>query len=263
MRSRTCALSCLSFLLFGSGTLADVLVPVEQSRSVSGSAFADDASGSMSDSESDQATDFTPFVSAAGVTVFVDNALGSGGGSQNSAILPHRIVAAGSAFANGEGYSFDAFGSGSGSSSFSVTFDVLLPSTYSLTGYVEAFDNGGTSISLRLGASTIFGAGAGNEQVFINDAGVLMPGRYTLSAGSSGSAGGGAGFFDYASGAYDVTLDLTCIGSPYPPFIERGPAGGPADGGSIVLFSTHGFLPTAPLVLGFTAVRQRAWRERF
>lgn len=243
MRTRDLALPLFASLAFASVSLADVIVPVSQNRSVAGTASATDEFDFDSDSDSDVAVGFGPFVEGAAATAIVSDALGSGGGTQNSEIGGSIISAIGSSFANGEGYTFEAFGDGSGSSSFSVTFDVLVDSSYTLTGYVEAFDNGSTSMSLMKGAATLFSEFGSGGQTLINESGVLAAGQHTLNADTGGSAFGGGGFFDYASGAYDITLTLT-PSVPVPRVQQVGPSSGSFAGGNTVLVTGTCFTPS-------------------
>ena len=248
MRTRTVTLAFLSLVPFGSTALADVTTPVSQTRSVSGTASATDLSGNDSDSASDQAVDFAPFASGAAANASVPDALGAGGGTLDSTLLGSTISAFGTSFANGEGYSPDGFGSGSGSSTFSYTFDLNQASNYSLSGYVEAFDNGSASMSLKQGGTTIFSASAFGEQVFIGESGLLAAGQYTLEASTSGSAFGDELFFDYASGAYDLTLFFE--GSAPPAVTDVTPGTGPFTGGNIVTLTGSCFTPTTTVSFG-------------
>lgn len=243
MRSRSAVLPFLFTLALGASALADVVVPVSQSRIVSGSASASDENEDDSDTDSANSVDFGPFNAAASASAMVPDAIGAGGGWQDSEILGSSIVAAGGAFANGEGYSFEGFGSGFGQSAFSVTFDLLVDSTYSLTGDIEAFDNGGAGLTLLSGVSTVFSTSVSNGQDTINESGLLLAGQYTLNVSTSGSAFGGGFSFDYASGAYDVTLGLTGL-VPSPRATSVGPLGGPFSGGNIVLVTGTCFTPT-------------------
>ena len=190
---------------------AQLIQPVSQDRSVSGAASATDFSGTFDDNTSDSAPDFGPFVEGAAATVSLSGSLGSGGGTQDSVINASSIVASGSHFANGEGYEFDAFGSGSGSSNCQIVFDVPIAASYTLTGSIAAFDNGSTSLTLFGPAGFIeseFASGPA-QTIPLNSSAAIGPGQYTLTITSSGSAFGDLFFFDYASGDYDVTLELS------------------------------------------------------
>lgn len=239
---RSLAPAALTLALFTAPALADVITPVSQNRSVAGSADAVDATDSDFGSASESAPDFAPFSEGAAYTASVFDALGSGGGTQTSTIGGSSIQATGSSFANGEGYSFEGFGGGSGSSIFSVTFDVTSTSSYTLSGYVEAYDNGGASMSLLQDATTLFSEGAFGGPTPINESGTLAPGRYTLNASTSGSASAGGFEFDYASGAFDLDLSLTPT-VPEPTLQRVLPARGPFQGGNRVLVTGACFTP--------------------
>ncbi len=124
MKPRAVALSVLSLFLFAIPALGNLVTAVSQVRTVSGFTTATDLDDDVTDSDSEASADYAPFVVGAAANAFVSDALGSGGGTQDSTVLGSTITAEGSCFANGEGYSFDGIGTGFGSSSFSYTFDL-------------------------------------------------------------------------------------------------------------------------------------------
>jgi hypothetical protein len=207
------ATSLFIFAALVQPAFAQLISPITQIRTVSGSASAsDEINGFVSDSDFDQATDFALFVEGAAAQASVDGALGSGGGTQNSVINADSIVASGSHFANGEGYEFNAFGDGSGSSVVRVTFDVPVPADYSLTGFIEAFDSGDSFLTLTGPGNVLLESYFVNGPATtlpINSSGALAAGLYMLEIETSGSAFGDLYFFDFSSGAYDITLQLT------------------------------------------------------
>ena len=107
-----------------------LIQPTAQTRSVSGSASAQDLSGSASDSNSDQALDFTPFVSGVSAAATLNDAEGTGGGIQDSEIQADAIVASGSTSATAESFEEEGRADGSGSSIMIVDFTLLAQANY-------------------------------------------------------------------------------------------------------------------------------------
>lgn len=208
----------LAFLVSLSTASAQLIVPVSQTRAVSGSALAGDELDFENDMDAASAGGFDPFDEVASASATVLGGDGAGGGSQASEIRSQQILATGSAFAMGAGYSSSGFGNGSGQSDFRITFDVVARSSYVLRGSVEAYDSGGAGVTLSSASQAIFSAGAGNQLVPFDQRGILDPGRYTLQAGTSGSAFGGFGSYGYAFGSYDLSLSLTPL--PRPPHAD-------------------------------------------
>ncbi len=195
--------------------LAATFTPVAQTRTVSGSAYAQDLDGTANDADSDSAADFGPFDSAVSAQATVANALGSGGGIQSSTILGTSLNASGSSFANGESYDFDSYGEGSGTSYLSVTFAVSAETDYTLTGEIAAFDGGSTELTLRDGLGALIfseSASGPSDMIPIDDAGPMAAGQYTLEIDSGGSAFGDLFSFGYASTEYDVALRIGSSG---------------------------------------------------
>ena len=193
-----------AILAFGAGTADAVIVPTAQSRTVAATAHAQDSQTSGDDSDSDLAPDFGPFDRAVSATVLLAGALGAGTGSQDSEILPIAIRAAGSHSANGEGWEPGGAGNATGSSHFEVTFDLTEDADYAMTGTLEAFDSGSTTLQLTGPSGTIHFLSPSNESIVVAEVGNLLAGSYTLVIESSGSAFGDFFFYDYASGFYDI-----------------------------------------------------------
>jgi len=206
---------CALLVLSGSAT-AQLVVPISQDRSVSGSG---DLFGpeTVSESDADQAVDFSPFVSNAAVTVDNGFALGSGGGIQDSQLLAASVVASGSAFANGESYDFDWDGSASGRSELIYEFTLTAKSSYQITGDIAAYDNGSSLVFLLQNSMFLSGESAAgpSEEIVLNLSGILDPGDYELVVRASGGAYGSGFYFDYAFAAYDVLFELTALSASY------------------------------------------------
>lgn len=231
---------------------ADVLTPVSQNRFVTGSAYAEDDGGTPNDSESETFTapDFGPFSEAASGQATTPNALGSGGSWQDSTILPGSITAAGSAFANGEGYDFGAFGDGSGESRMEVTFDLAVASSYTLTGDANAYDDGSSVMffeNTATGLLHVVSAAGPAEEIPYAFGGTLAPGQYKLTVYASGSAYGDLFFYGYAFGEYDVALEL----SPLAPVASAYCTSGTTTNGCVPVAGWTG-VPSATAPTGFT-----------
>jgi len=212
---RTLLSSCALFLLSGSAA-AQLLVPVTQDRSISGTG---DIFGpeTISDSDSDQALDFLQFDSGAAVTVDNGFALGSGGGTQDSELLDASVIASGSAFANGESYDFEWEGSASGRSTMRYDFTLTAKAAYTISGEIAAFDNGDTIMDLSNNTTSFendFAFGP-SDIVVINAAGILEPGDYKFVVESTASAYGSGFNFDYGFAEYDLTLQFTPLSANY------------------------------------------------
>lgn len=224
MRSPRLFASCLALTLAGTAFASTnaVLTPVSQNRAVSGTASAGDSVDFDNDSDSASAPDFGPFVAGAGASATAGAGNGSGGGSQSSQILPTSIVVSGSAFAVGEGWDFESFGSGSGSSNGTITFTVDCTVDFTFSGTLGAFDSGGAFVGLSGPSGPVFDIGAPHDDfASFDESGVLVPGEYTLTTNASGSASGGGGFPGYASSEYSVALQLAGPTVPLAPPLTR------------------------------------------
>ena len=207
-----------------SATLLDtdlLIFPVAQTRRITGFAFADDENGnSDSDSDSAEPLDFGPFNAGAAAQAEVPEALGTGGGTQDSEILDEAINLSGSAFATGESFEFLGFADGSGSSTADIDFLLTAESDYALQGQINAFDSGLAELSLRDSGVEIFGVIASGpaEQINVDESGTLSAGSYTLLCRAEGSAfGSGFGsefafaeFFEVAFQLVPTSCQRTC-----------------------------------------------------
>ena len=199
---------------------AQLVVPISQNRVVSGDAGVNDFYGgtSQTDSDSDSAPDFGPFNEAASASLSPGNALGSGGGIQNSEILATSVVASGSSFANAESYDFDWEADAGGLSDLELVFTLTRKSSFTITGDIAAFDNGSASVYITTIQGTIlageFAAGP-SEMIAVNLSGTLDPGDYRFRARASGSCYASGFYFDYASSEYDVAFELTPLSDNY------------------------------------------------
>lgn len=196
-------------LLLASSALA-VIVPTAQTRAVSGTASATDMSGTGSDSDSVSAPSFAAFDEARSASVSLPDAIGTGGGEQNSLIGLSSITASGSSFATAESFAFDSEAGGSGDASLDVDFTLTTDSSYTLQGSIAGFDSGSTTLALETGGgSTIFSDFGSGGFVPVDDSGTLLAGDYRLVISSGGSTF--ADFFtsDFASTEYDIAFQVT------------------------------------------------------
>jgi len=198
-----------SVLLFVADTAfaTDLIVPISQDRNIVGTAYASDYDGTYEDSADDSATDFGAFDSGAAADVILDGAIGSGGGSQQSAILPNGLTAVASQFANGECWEFGYAAGGTSINRFDVTFDLSADAEYSLTGGLGRFDSGYTTLEFS-GPGGLIIEITPDRNMFepFAESGTVPAGRYRLFVVSSGLADGFDFESDYASGEFDVTL---------------------------------------------------------
>ncbi|NNE43312.1 MAG: hypothetical protein HKN12_03815, partial [Gemmatimonadetes bacterium] len=214
MNRGSLALSLAATLLAVSATGAATLTPVAQNRQVTGSSFAMDSATSNTDSDSHTAPDFSAFNQGASALVSLSGALGAGSGHQNSQLTATAITAVGGHAANGEGWEESGWGDGSGRSLFDVTFTVDASVDYSLTGAIEAFDSGDTQIDFSGPGGVIYQDWANGIILPVSQTGTLAPGTYTLLIDSQGGAYGDFFSYGYASGYYDVTLQLLAVDAP-------------------------------------------------
>ena len=194
-----------------SSVPAPLITPVAQSRSVSADAFAQDLGGPLSDTDSDQATDFAPFVRSIFASAEVSGALGTGDAIQNSVIGSDSIVASGQSSATGESFEEDGVANGSGSSAMVVDFKLASVSDYTLVGQLTAFDEGSALVILRDSSGVIFSESADGETP-ISESGRLLAGEYSLELRADGSAFADFPFAsEFAFAEFDVTLQFAAL----------------------------------------------------
>lgn len=221
MRSRPATRMCLlvlaSAIAVDLAVAADLIVPSTQTRSISGSAYAEDfSSGPFDDQQSDAAVDFSPFSTARSADAQADTAIGSGGGQQTSSILPDRILATGSTFASAETWEFGATADASALNLVRVDFQLTADSSFTLQGELAAFDSAISEISLRENGIEIFGAiifGPATTAP-IDESGSLAAGSYQLEIRTEGSVFGSDFDPAYSSGSFDVAFQVMEAPSP-------------------------------------------------
>ena len=216
---------------------SNLIDPVAQMRSVSGEANADNLHIFLNDADSDQASDFGPFVSSVSARIDEPECLATAGGSQDSEILPESIRAEGSTFSNSEVYEFLWLAEGSGISLMVVDFDLSVKAQFHLSGLMEAFDSAYSVTELRDGnGSVVFGRnvlGPSGSEV-IDAAGILDPGSYTfLCTSRADTLVEIQGRFDYGFATFDMLLQVSRLSDNY--CVAAGNSAGPD--GALLSFS--------------------------
>jgi hypothetical protein len=188
MRSRIAFTAVLLATTLGGGLArAQVLVPVSQTRTLG---VVTSACGIDPQSDADVAPGMGPWTSGLNVTSVCPVSTSNGNCNQDSAFIANGIdaicFASGDVNATMEG----SFGQLAAASYLSMTFDITVEASYSITAWMASFGGGTTSASLVLrndnlppGSALVFDYGVviPLEQQ-IDDHGSLSPGRYTLSA---------------------------------------------------------------------------------
>lgn len=254
------AVGILAWLAPGSAVQA-ALTALSQTRSVEANAAASVRGDSDSQSDSESAPDFGPFGSTvdplAIAIVGADIAIAQGVADQQSSIGLGAITASGEASVSltllpGVGGLAEA----DGESLFDVTFDVVEPGDYSLTGLVDtqAIVTGGADIPLLTNgitfidvgnATTLFQTLTGDELFGVS--GSLGPGSYRLLAFAAADT----------TQASSLTSPMTVNGlSAFSFNFAFTPSRIPEPGSSLALFAI------AAGALGLVPVRVRRARKR-
>jgi hypothetical protein len=214
----------ISVLTLGGGLLsaratAQMITPLDQTRTISGAAAASDDFYYESFDDSDVAPDLAPFDVSTAVNAVVSGADSSGSAWQTSSIGGDVLTASGGTAADGEGWSDNGWGRGDGDSVFRVTFDLAAAATARVIGTLEAYDtasDSGYAEAILVGPSGgVFAELAfGPSDVVDFDQVLHLPaGEYTLNvfadAHTYGDVPTGLG---EASASYDVTFSV-CLAS--------------------------------------------------
>ena len=219
MQRRMLALAAVCTWVAGTAE-AQLIVPTAQDRRVEADAELG-LGGGPSESEAFTATDFSPFVQQAEARVedIPQGLLADAGAHQDSTLLPDQILAAGSYFATVE----NAFTEANAVNRCELDFTVTQDCVYDLSGFVESFDFGGTSIVFkRIGGQTVYSnsnTGSFSHHGAFDLRGYLPAGDYELRVWGIGWVQDGFSF-EYASGAYDLDLLLSlpaagdCVPTP-------------------------------------------------
>lgn len=202
---------------------AGAIIPLDQSRSVNTFLIVPQCLGKTSDT--DAAEGFDPFNSAVETTLGCDSGFGFGSGLQRSQIGASSMTASGTGISMAGGpvqNVIHAFGY----SHFSVTFELLSASTFSLDGLISAAapDGGfeafaGASISLRDSAQmAIFahfvepGPGGEPHEQIVEETGVLQPGVYTLLAEAGSFIDNDVPPFLSGEASFDFAFQVLVVG---------------------------------------------------
>lgn len=208
--------ACLVMSIAASAS-AQSFVLVSQQRSVSSVAFAQDALGSMLDSDSDQSMDFNPFNAVVSAEASVDGSAANSDAQQDSSLHFDGADFSGSAAAIGDGFESNVFSEGSGISHFSITFEVVDQTTYTLTGEISAFDLGSSEVVLvgqALGTLVDTSTFSSPQTLPIDEAGDLPPDIYTLTARAEASAFGSDFASEFASSSFLLQFRVATTACP-------------------------------------------------
>lgn len=191
------------------------LTPVTQNRSVTVYAYADDFSQSSEDSDARSAADFGPFQETVTALAALPGLSAESSSEQDSEVLADSLRAAGSATASARSEVGDAFATADGDSRFEVTFDLAGAVSHTITGELSAALDGFALIRLTGPAGVVYAASAVNQTVPVADAGLLLPGTYTLLARANGTVFAELSSPDSAFAAYEVHLTVEpAVGAP-------------------------------------------------
>lgn len=171
------------------GASADSIFPTAQSRGTDVIAQLQGSEVSLTDTDTDTAGGFGPYSSNIDASVSIGDPnnpyTASSLATQSSSISGSAITGAGYADALGDPNGPDANPSGHGTSYIVVDFDIYVPQTYSLTGFIDA-----TFVQDGLASAMVELVGPGGTEfsyltpsgfVNLNSAGLLAPGAYTLT----------------------------------------------------------------------------------
>jgi hypothetical protein len=181
---------------------------VGQDRRVAGSALVTTPLDFDSESQQFAAPDEGPFDAAAIASALVDGASASATSTQNSSITPFAVHAAGSYDATAEvgvegGTAYTAC-----QTNVALRFAVPEATTYALEGFLEAFDDGYTTVQFSRPFLTVEFFSASEERLDLQESGVIEAGTYDLNVTASGGANAESGAADHVAGAYDLHLIL-------------------------------------------------------
>ena len=208
-------------LVFSPLAGAQLLVPIGQDRHVGAEALADSSGTVISDTDTDAATNFGPFIAA--VHAQVDQSgLSEGGGSQNSFLLPDSFVGSGSSFATANSTCDSWNHLAEGASEAAIDFQLAQETSFHIWGQLEGHGLGFGAWQLS-DDQGLFIDGFSTVQDGISpidSSGVLPIGSYRIAFRAvSGAASSGCDLSS-ASAAYDLHFDLVeapstfCSGAP-------------------------------------------------
>lgn len=199
----------MSFCFLYSPTSLAEVIPLDQDRTVSCSAFAEDDQWNESDGDSASAPDFELFNEGVSATIYIGSAYASGSAYQLSVIDPTLFFVYGGCAANGEGYDYEGFGEAQGNTFFQCEFEVTESKAFSLTGQLEAYDDGDASLGLTGPGISLYLDAGSNNNLDLNESGNLAPGIYIFTVQANSSAYGDFYNYGYAYGAFDLELEFT------------------------------------------------------
>lgn len=203
-------LLALAILLFALpiGSRAASIQILSSARSVFTSAYVTDDVIELNDGEADSTFAVGPYSKTVASNLSFGPITCDASASQTSAFATSAFHSEGahSCFAQDTG-TF-GFAVAAGSSSFHVVFRLLESSGYALSGFVEGFDLGFSTITFSGPGGTIFAHTASGQHFPFNGSGVLQAGDYDLNVTTYGSAHGWPPLPSYSSGAFEIHFAL-------------------------------------------------------
>lgn len=208
----------VSFFLSSPVVDADCITPLSQARYVSANASA---TGGGSDSDREDASDFTPFEAAVTASASGPEAGASGSGSQDSVIGGRSIAAAGSGYGSASSQSDHATASAGGHSVFEVVFSLDAPTNARFFGSLTAHQNNDwwpcafAGVTLTGPGGTLLHGyieGWSEEEFTFDELLALQAGEYTLEVNAHGNEQAGGDESNYARAEFSVTLEVCPFG---------------------------------------------------
>lgn len=201
------ALLCAPLALLGwpSFAAAQVLTPTGQDRSI----VADASLDGTTNSDTDQASTFDPFLSNVSVSLSTPGSFAMSGADQDSQVLACSFVGTGSqSSSTGDG------GAAHSDSRAELEFQIAVTCQYHVVGVIEGYDGGFGEWSLEaVGGTWIDGDfGIAEGPIPIDSTGELPAGSYTVLFHAFG---GSAGSNQFSFSRYDLQMDLTPLASNY------------------------------------------------
>ena len=224
------ACTLFAMTLVAGTAQAQLIQPVEQLRVVQTVASVTDSNGTQTDLLNELAPDFGEFSQSFNSSINLPGfeATAEASASQSSQILSNAILAEATFDADPDVSASGVSAEASGSSYVSVTFEIGVPVTYSLTG--ELTQTAGAAVAtLLVQTQSIEQFVSFDGTVPVNGSGTLLPGLYTLELQAAGIATSTPGSDGETSGGYSIQFVVT---SQVPSFCD-GSAGSSGISGSV------------------------------
>ena len=204
------ACTLFAMTLVAGTAQAQLIQPVEQLRVVQTVASVTDSNGTQTDLLNELAPDFGEFSQSFNSSINLPGfeATAEASASQSSQILSNAILAEATFDADPDVSASGVSAEASGSSYVSVTFEIGVPVTYSLTG--ELTQTAGAAVAtLLVQTQSIEQFVSFDGTVPVNGSGTLLPGLYTLELQAAGIATSTPGSDGETSGGYSIQFVVT------------------------------------------------------